>query len=193
MDIENSEWAKRFHSESPFQLQEAISIAKTLKSVVIEQRDDHSAKGDYLWAIIPDCNPDFWLDATKTKKQAMAICREMGWKVSIKMRKVKKGETSPYWCNAIVRRMPFRDEVVRLTTVLYGFFARQSEISDIVEFWSSKRPYGNKHIAGSIAFNLGWDTERRLCKEALPDFVEREALRLHQEVGIRLRDPDNFD
>lgn len=80
-EIELTEWAKRFKAECPTSYAEAIQLAEHVDRVVIEQRDDHSAKGDFLWAIIPECDTDFWLDALPTKKAAVAVCREMNWLV----------------------------------------------------------------------------------------------------------------
>lgn len=92
---------------------------------------------------------------------------------------VKRGD---YWQKAMSRRMPFCFEADRLETVIHGFFARQTEETDILEFWDSKRPYGNKCIEASIAYNLGWDYERRLCHEYMPEWVEAEAMKLHAAV-----------
>ena len=53
-----------------------------------------------------------------------------------------------------------------------------------LDHWDSKRPYGNKDIPMSIAFILGWNKEYVkndvLCR--LPQFVEDEAMKLHQLV-----------
>lgn len=80
-NIEQTEWARRFKAGAPFQYEEALGIAARLNWVELDQRDDHSAKGDYLWAILPDVNPEFWLDATQTKEEAIAVCEAMGWTI----------------------------------------------------------------------------------------------------------------
>lgn len=80
-EIEQTVWAKRFKAECPTSYIEAIALAEKADMVVIEKRDDHSSAGDYLWAIIPEINTDFWMDALKTKKEALAVCREMRWRV----------------------------------------------------------------------------------------------------------------
>ena len=37
--------------------------------------------GEKLWAIdAGHLSPGFWLDAKKTKKEAIQFCRDMGWK-----------------------------------------------------------------------------------------------------------------
>jgi len=85
-DIQQTEWAHRFKVGAAYQYQEAIEIAQRLNWVTLERRDDHSSKGDCLWAILPDVNPEFWLDATPTREEAQQICASMGWPIK---------ETSP--------------------------------------------------------------------------------------------------
>lgn len=89
--IEKSAWAARFKACAPFQFKEALEVAERLNWVVIEHRDDHSAKGDCLWAILPDVNPEFWLDATPTKDEAIAICEAMGWLIRMDCASTQKG------------------------------------------------------------------------------------------------------
>ncbi|EKD98129.1 MAG: hypothetical protein ACD_23C00570G0004 [uncultured bacterium] len=79
--IESSDWAKRFQAACPTSYIEAIDLAERVLWVCVEQRDDHSSRGDYLWAVIPEIEPEFWLDALPTKRKAMAVCREMGWQI----------------------------------------------------------------------------------------------------------------
>ena len=38
--------------------------------------------GEWQWAICASSHdPGFWMDARPTKKAALALCREMGWKL----------------------------------------------------------------------------------------------------------------
>jgi hypothetical protein len=93
-----------------------------------------------------------------------------------------------YWRRCMAQRGDRRDEVSRLVTALYGFYAQQSqEASDyeptLLGFLKGKRPWGNKNVAASIAFTLGWDTGGLLSRDdRLPDFVEHEASVLFTEV-----------
>lgn len=80
-NLKRTGWARRFKREAPYHYAEALSIAERLHWVVLERRDDHSAKGDYLWAILPDIEPEFWLDATPTRAEAQAICAALGWPI----------------------------------------------------------------------------------------------------------------
>ena len=84
-EIEATDWARRFLAECPTSYKEAISLAVQLAqdggNVAVEKRDDHSSKYDSLWAVIPECNTDFWLEALPTKKASLAVCQEMNWRV----------------------------------------------------------------------------------------------------------------
>ena len=84
-EIEATDWARRFLAECPTSYKEAISLAVQLAQdggyVEIVRRDDHSSKDDFLWAVIPECNTDFWLEALPTRKAPLAVCREMNWRV----------------------------------------------------------------------------------------------------------------
>ncbi|MDK2600490.1 hypothetical protein QO179_23620 [Bacillus stercoris] len=101
-----------------------------------------------------------------------------------------------YWGLSMRRRMPMDDELTRLESILYGFLYRHnsyavqnnlsSEVMTLSEFINSKRPYGNKDIASSIAFNLGWDNERRLTTEEIPRSVEYQAMNLHYALKKKI-------
>lgn len=81
--IEQTPWAKNFKAKAKFDYPEALAIALELSNgsgkVSLQRRDDHSSAGDYLWAIIPDSHPDFWLEALEDKQAAIGLCRQMGW------------------------------------------------------------------------------------------------------------------
>lgn len=79
--IKRSAWARHFKTVCRYQYDEAIRLAQNVGQVVIEQRDDHSTKGDFTWAIIPDANTDFWLDGLGTREKALALCARMQWPV----------------------------------------------------------------------------------------------------------------
>jgi hypothetical protein len=96
-----------------------------------------------------------------------------------------------YWRTLLDRRMPETYEIERLITVLKGFYLsdciynetlQQDHKKGLIEFWGSKRPYGNKDVPASIAFNLGWDYKRQLCFHAMPDNIEAVANELHNKV-----------
>lgn len=78
VQIEQTAWAKRFLVACPTDYRQAIALAEKVEWVTIEKRDEHSAKGDFVWAIIPEIDTEFWLDGMKTKREALAVCKEMG-------------------------------------------------------------------------------------------------------------------
>ena len=88
--IRRSVWARRFKAGCPDQYEEAIDLAQNVGAVIVEQRDDHSAKGDFTWAIIPETNPEFWLDGLATKEKALALCARMQWPVKDSKNHLKK-------------------------------------------------------------------------------------------------------
>jgi hypothetical protein len=114
------------------------------------------------------------------------------------MNELEGKDLHDYWDNILDRRMPEQDEIERLIVVLKGFYfdhCRNEGTLDstdhkqgIIEFWRSKRPYGNKDVPASIAFNLGWDYKRQLCYHALPKFIEKIAEDLHNKVLKELED-----
>ena len=108
-----------------------------------------------------------------------------------------------YWEDIMAnRRMPLDDEVTRLTSALYGFLYRHNEYSrvanreydimDPIEFWDSKRPYGNKNNDMAIAYNLGWDYKRLMVTSILPEFVKVETQKLHALVKEEIIKQEEF-
>jgi len=88
--IKSSNWARRFRrSIGRESYQEALDIHEYIMS----EKDGgvslyhNNENGDWLWSIVPywDSIPKrydgFWLDSAPTKKRALEICKEMGWKV----------------------------------------------------------------------------------------------------------------
>jgi hypothetical protein len=106
-------------------------------------------------------------------------------------------EMSPYWEEVMSNRMETHFEIGRLEMVLkghwYDHIANNDGIEDdmsLLEFWDSKRPYGNKDVEASIAFNLGWDYKRVLTTEYMPTKVREEAGRLHELLGDKIKEWD---
>jgi hypothetical protein len=80
-ELKKTKWAKEFKKECPDQYEEALELALNPDLRVFIQKSD--ASGIVLWAVSTgELNPEFWLDAKKTKKEALALCKEMGWKVN---------------------------------------------------------------------------------------------------------------
>lgn len=104
-------------------------------------------------------------------------------------------EMTPYWEDVMRNRMETYFEIKRLEMVLKGYWndhiANNEGIEDdmsLLEFWNSKRPYGNKDVEASIAFNLGWDYKRVLTAEYMPTRVREEAARLHELLGDKIKE-----
>lgn len=114
--------------------------------------------------------------------------------------KMTKEEQDAYWKNAMDNRQPISDEVSRLISILLGHHYRhmlmdegKQDYLSLEEFVHSKRPYGNKDIAQSIAFNLGWDSKRILMTHDLDNQAVREAAEeLHSYVVGQINDLYGF-
>lgn len=100
-------------------------------------------------------------------------------------RRASPDPSGDYWRGRMSQRMPKSEEAQRLTTILRGH-AYESELS-LRDQYEDKRPYGNKDIPVSIAFALGWDRDRVLCREKMPAWVQEEAMAIHRMVGERLK------
>lgn len=81
MDDDANTWARRFKRHNRWQYDEALLLVQQMRGVRIAQKDDCGRRGEYLWAITPDIDSEFWLDAFEEKEKALALCREMGWDV----------------------------------------------------------------------------------------------------------------
>lgn len=88
-----------------------------------------------------------------------------------------------YWRTALANRH-FEAEKLTMIAKLVKFHSECGEKMSLLNFYHSKRPYGNKDIDQSIAFNLGWDNaERRLTWHSdLPDWVKVETQKIHKAV-----------
>lgn len=84
----------------------------------------------------------------------------------------------------MAQRMSKADELIRLETLLKGFYLDDSEgYRKLSEFCAlAHRPWGSKDVAASIAFNLGWDRDRVLCFSAMPEWVREETEALHEAL-----------
>ncbi len=109
------------------------------------------------------------------------------------MAELNDKELQKYWLNVMSRKMPFEDELYRLKIVLHGHYQIREEFYQnytLVEFHNSKRPYGNKDIEASIAFQLGWDYQRTLCENDMPLWVREFAKNLHIALGNYIKNLD---
>lgn len=80
-------WAKQFRKECIACYPEAIFLASSPDLIVELDHNNETGLNDWVWSISvvsPESHYAFWLDSKKTKKEALALCKEMGWKVQKK-------------------------------------------------------------------------------------------------------------
>ena len=70
-------WAKEFKKDSPVSYDQAIDLAMMPNLLVRIYKTDEN--GEWMWAIEAVILNGFWMDAKKTKKEAIALCENMGW------------------------------------------------------------------------------------------------------------------
>ena len=77
--IERTKWAREFKRDCPWNYSTAIELASDADLFVqIKRSTEVKLAGE--WAII--AGGDFWLDAKPTKREAVTLCHEMGWRIS---------------------------------------------------------------------------------------------------------------
>lgn len=76
--IEKTSWAKEFKRECLKYYSDALQFALRTPLFVDIYKTDET--GELLW-VIQVKETTFWMDGFKTKKEAVALCKEMGWKV----------------------------------------------------------------------------------------------------------------
>ncbi len=85
-ELERTTWAKEFKREAPESYATAIKIALDPNLRVMVHRVNQS--GEKLWVIdtwvlgANDLYSSIWMDFRPTKKAALELCKQMGWKVA---------------------------------------------------------------------------------------------------------------
>lgn len=74
-EIEKTKWAKEFKKNYPDKYWDAICHAMRRRLLVGVVRESSE------WNIYVESDFGFQMGTRKTKKAALALCREMGWKV----------------------------------------------------------------------------------------------------------------
>jgi len=77
-ELIKTKWAKEFKKGSPASYRQAIELAMMPNLLVRIYKTDEI--GEWMWAIEPVILSGFWLDVKKTKKDCIALCKEMGWR-----------------------------------------------------------------------------------------------------------------
>jgi hypothetical protein len=57
-------------------------ILAGIMDITISRTDEAWCAGDFHYAISSGDKGDFWLDAFKTKPEAVAFCKTMGWPIA---------------------------------------------------------------------------------------------------------------
>ena len=76
--LEKTRWAKVFKKEDPINYNRALVYALDDPLYVSLYKNDEL--GEMVWAINV-YNTEFWMDAKKTKKEAINLCKKMGWEI----------------------------------------------------------------------------------------------------------------
>lgn len=77
-ELEKTEWAIEYKKCGSPSYYIALRYASQTPLFVNIYRTDES--GEMVWAIQVD-GDTFWMDAKKTKKEAINLCKKMGWKI----------------------------------------------------------------------------------------------------------------
>ena len=67
-NIKKTAWAKRFKKKAAIISDLVVDIYKT---------DEYKN----LWVVVPEIEPDFWLDCFKKRSDAVALCKKMNWRI----------------------------------------------------------------------------------------------------------------
>lgn len=77
--IEGTPWARAFKADSPVSYPDAIRFATdpSLRVEIVHTNET----GAWQWAVVAASHdPDFWMATRLTKREAVALCRQMGWR-----------------------------------------------------------------------------------------------------------------
>lgn len=80
-ELEMTAWAKAFKADSPVSYAEALRLASG-PSLVVEIERSNTVLGEDCFAIlVSGRSSPFWMGHRPTRKAALALCAEMGWRV----------------------------------------------------------------------------------------------------------------
>lgn len=79
-ELENTTWAKNFKLEAPVSYAEAIKYALQ-EELEVYINKNHDLGFPVYAIIVAEDSKGFWMDATASKKAAISLCKEMGWKI----------------------------------------------------------------------------------------------------------------
>ena len=78
--LDKTKWAKGFKKDSPVSYSRALQYA--LQEPLYVHIYKNAESGTLLYSIVASGDDiGFWMDSYKTKKEAVALCKKMGWKI----------------------------------------------------------------------------------------------------------------
>ena len=83
-EIESTRWAIGFKADCPTQYRKAIDYALNDKLTIHLYKNNEINIDKWFWTIaafIDGKETGFWMDSFKTKKEALLLCKNMGWKI----------------------------------------------------------------------------------------------------------------
>lgn len=79
-NIKQTPWYAEVKSQlAPAQRDELLHIAADTDQEFMLVRTDEHDKGKFLYAIVPVGLDDVWMNAFKTKRAALRLCKDMAW------------------------------------------------------------------------------------------------------------------
>jgi len=73
------EWSAEFRRMCPADHGRALEYASDPDLCVDIIRTDET--GEVQWVIVPEVDPEFWLDSFASKTAALTFCRKIGWRL----------------------------------------------------------------------------------------------------------------
>jgi len=82
MNVSKTKWARYFKKDNPISYGTALQLAHNPDLRVVIDKNNETGKWMYSISVVdPDEHCGFWMDSFETKKEALSLCKEMGWKV----------------------------------------------------------------------------------------------------------------
>lgn len=84
--LEATAWAREFKKDAPVSYVEALRYAQKKNFKVYIERSTDTGEDQWVaHATDEEGGPSgFWMDAKKSRKELVGLCREMGWRIASK-------------------------------------------------------------------------------------------------------------
>lgn len=81
-ELEKTAWAREFEKDAPVSYAEALRLASRQGGLEVDVESATTVLGEPCYAIVAaDHEPTFWMDHKPTRRDAVALCKNMGWRV----------------------------------------------------------------------------------------------------------------